>query len=73
MALIEFYEGSKENMMACVDVAAGVPMVGDFISIRSEEWRVIGVTWALDHADDWSNRLLRANVVLERAPQRDDD
>ena len=68
MAKIEFYAGDAERYIAVVDDGA-VPRADEWISIRGETYRVARVTWALDHADNRSERKLRANVALiKRAP-----
>lgn len=66
MARIEFYDGDAAGHMAVVEDGA-VPRVGDLVSVRKVTWRVVAVTWAVDHADDWALTKLRANVSMTRA------
>lgn len=63
---IEFYVGEAAGHIAVVKDTAP-PREGEFINIRKVTYRVVRVTWAVDHADDWSQTQLRANVVLEPA------
>ena len=65
MATIEFYEEGRKMHIAVVHDAVGVPSADEFISIRAQTWKVLHVTWAVDHADVFSRASLRANVVLE--------
>lgn len=43
-----------------------VPPKGSFVNIRGKTWEVTGVTYAVDHSDDWSQTTMRANVNLRR-------
>lgn len=61
VAKIEFYDGDAAGHMCVLDDGA-VPRVGDLISIRKVTWRVVRVTWAVDHADVVMGAKLRANV-----------
>jgi len=66
MAKIEFYDGTKPGMLTAVTDGA-VPREGEFINIRNETWRVVRVTWAVDHADEVASMIrLRANVEMKR-------
>ena len=60
---VEFYDGSHLIAQAWSSMA---PPVGARISIRKEVWTVLGVTYALDHADEMHERGMRANVDLRR-------
>lgn len=64
MALIEFYLGSDTSSLASVKDGA-VPREGEYVNIRQVIYRVIRVTWAVDHADDVAMKQLRANVEVE--------
>jgi hypothetical protein len=46
--LIEFYDGDRLLKSIHSHI---VPTVGSFLSLRSETWKVISVTYAIDHAD----------------------
>lgn len=60
---IEFYDG-ESKMVAYIDSSI-VPMVGSKISIRMKKWVVVGVTYALDQADNHDLSKMRANVDLK--------
>jgi len=62
---VEYYS-SKDKLVAAVD-SATVPVVGSYISIRGETWKVASVSYALDHADSPGLAQMRANVELEPA------
>lgn len=64
MAKIEFYLGDAEKHLAVLDDSC-VPRAGEFINIRQITYQVVKVTWAVDHADDFAHRSLRANITLE--------
>lgn len=66
MAKIEFYVGNADKHIAVLDDGA-VPRADEMISIRKRTYRIVHVTWAVDHADDPRSRALRACVVLEDA------
>lgn len=59
---IEFYHGKK---VIAVVKSSMVPTVGSLISIQRNAWRVVGIVYALDHADDFQLRGMRCNVDLE--------
>ena len=61
--VIEFYDGKK---LVASSESSMVPPVGSKISIRKETWVVQQITYALDHADKWDGRCMRANVDLIR-------
>jgi len=63
MGVIEFYNG--KSLVALV-YSSIVPHLGALISIRGEVWRVENIAYALDHADDSSQRSMRANVDIVR-------
>lgn len=63
MAKIEFYIGKAQKHIAVLDDGA-VPRAGEYVNIRGETYLVERVTWAVDHADEWSQTSLRANVEL---------
>lgn len=67
---IEFYDG--EYLIATVK-SSMVPPVGAKISIRGKAWKVMRVTYALDHADDPQGKGMRANVDLKSAAQAKGD
>lgn len=54
-SVIEFYDGQK---IVGQVYSTMVPTVDSFISIKGKTWRVVRVTYALDH------RQMRANVDL---------
>lgn len=58
---VEYYNG--KDLIVRVKSSI-VPTVGSLISIRKETWKVISVTYAIDHADDWQRSGTRANVDL---------
>ena len=63
--LIEFYDGN--NRIAHVHSSI-VPAVGSMVSIRSQTFKVVRVTYALDRADGMaSEKIMRANVDLKAA------
>lgn len=62
--VIEFYTSPKGSCIACV-VSTMVPTLGSFISIRKTTYKVVGVTYALDHSDDPSPTVMRACVDLK--------
>lgn len=43
-----------------------VPREGDLINIRKVTYRVTGVSFSVDHADDMALRQMRCNVIVER-------
>jgi hypothetical protein len=45
------------------------PNVGDKISIRQKTFEVINKTYALDHADSFAERCMRANIDLKLIPE----
>lgn len=59
---IEYYDGDR--IVASVE-SSMVPTVGSRISIRKETWAVVRVTFALDHADEPMEKVMRANVDIE--------
>lgn len=58
---IEFYE--ENNLVAWV-ASSMIPMVGDKISIRKKTWQVAGVSFSLDHAEEYVETAMRCNVQL---------
>lgn len=58
---IEFYRAGSELPFASIE-SPMVPPVGSKISILEQSWKVVGVTYALDHLDEPARRCLRANV-----------
>lgn len=58
---IEFYDG---DMLLFIAKSSMVPLVGSLINIKLQVWKVKKVTYALDHADDYFQRAMRANVDL---------
>lgn len=59
---IEFYDSN--GLVAAVE-SSMVPAVGQYISIREETWEVMNVTFALDCADEHSERQMRCNIDIE--------
>lgn len=64
MAAIEFYILDAAKHIAVLDDSA-VPRGGELINIQSVTYRVVCVTWAVDHADRVTGASLRANVILK--------
>lgn len=64
MTKLEFYLGNADKHLTVLD-AESVPRSGEYVNIRKRTFRVVRVTWAVDHADDWSQAKLRANIELE--------
>lgn len=63
---VEFYIGDKS--ISRVE-SAMVPPVGSYISIRGEAYSVVGITFAVDRADDpIDRRTMRCNVDLRKLP-----
>lgn len=62
---IEFYHYPDVTMIASVDSSMRIE-VGQHVSIRGKPWTARKVTFALDYADDYSQRALRCNVELEQ-------
>jgi len=60
---LEFYRGEK--LLASV-ASSLVPHVGGLVSIRGKTWKIVNVTYAVDHSDAvFSNRVMRANIDVE--------
>lgn len=59
---IEFYDGDK--IVATVE-SSMIPQIGSKISIRKKTWEVTHVTFALDHADEARERMMRCNVDIK--------
>ncbi len=70
MDVIEFYDGDAKYALAIVP-SSMPPPDGAKISIRGKTWEVIGVTYALDHADEPDQRGMRANVSLRATQQQE--
>ncbi|HZX79909.1 MAG TPA: hypothetical protein VFE72_03015 [Lysobacter sp.] len=65
--VIEFYRPGSHHHLAVVDSSMRLE-VGDLISIRKKTWKVVFVSYAVDHADDVIASRMRQNVTLEEAP-----
>lgn len=63
---VEFYnvDGKPGRDLVASVKSSIVPPVGSKISIRKQTWEVVGVSYSLDHADDFASACLRANVEL---------
>ncbi len=66
MAKIEFYIGSSSKSIVSLTDSA-VPREGEFVNIKKITYEVLHVTWAIDHCDKLTEKLLRANVELKKA------
>ena len=61
--LVEFYNG--RHLVVAVKTSI-VPLKKSLVSIRKKTWVVVGVTYAVDYADDTIGiRGMRANVDLK--------
>jgi len=60
--IIEFYCDDKP---ICRVGSSMPPNVGDKISIRQKTFEVINKTYALDHADNFWEQCMRANIDLK--------
>jgi hypothetical protein len=65
---VEFHIAGKEtrSLVAALSDVGAIPREGELISIRKETWRVVRVTWCVDHADEIGETALRANVEVSR-------
>ena len=61
--VIEFYEANTPQMIAIVE-SAMVPTVGSMISIRGVTWKVASVSYAVDNASSYNDKVMRANIDL---------
>lgn len=62
-SLLEFYDGEKLLIRLS---SAMVPPIGYYISIKKVTWLVVGVTYAIDYAENSQNeRIMRANIDLQ--------
>lgn len=59
---IEFWEG--EHLMFGMD-SSFAPAEGELVNIKKRTYRVIGRSFTVDHADDFAERQIRCNVILE--------
>ena len=66
---IEFYnvEADPRRNLVAVVKSSIVPPVESKINIRGKTYIVMQVTYAIDHADDATSCLMRANVDLRLA------
>lgn len=66
MPRVEFYiSGQERGLIVALDAEA-VPRKGEFVSISGNTWRILRVTWAVDHSDDPRHKQLRAVVEMEQ-------
>ena len=63
---VEFYDRDSQHPF-CTVRASLPPAKGDLVSIRGETWKVLGRSFSVDHADDFSQTAMRCNVIVERA------
>lgn len=61
--VIEYYAVDGENLV-CTVQSNMVPTVGSFINISGKTWKVINVTYTVDHSDNQLKKHMRANVDL---------
>ena len=63
---VEFHLVGSDKNLAYARNCGGVPAKDDLISIKAATYKVIRVTWCLDHSLSASQSTLRANVALEQ-------
>ena len=62
---VEFYLGASHMPFCTVD-AEFQPNEGDYVSIKGCTYKVIGRSFTVDHADRFTERNMRCNVIVER-------
>lgn len=62
--LVEFY--TEKGMIASIRSSI-VPPKGSCINIRKETYRVTGVSYCVDHVDEFHETCVRANVDVRKA------
>ena len=63
--MLEFWIG--QTVIQSIE-SSHAPVAGDLVSIRGRTLRVIGRSYALDHADRSYQRAMRCNVIVEELP-----
>lgn len=62
---VEFYVDGADKHIAAVSGVGAIPSTGDLVNIRGKTYRVLSITWAVDHSDEWAETELRANMDIE--------
>ena len=62
---VEFYLGWQRQPFLIVDSSIA-PNEGELVSIRGETWKVIGRSFAVDYADQRTQRSMRCNLIVEK-------
>jgi hypothetical protein len=62
---VEFYLGAA-YMPFCTVNAEFQPNDGDFVNIAKVTYKVTGRSFTVDHADSFTGRSMRCNVMVEK-------
>lgn len=60
----EFYDGNNQHHFIRVDGAPAFA-IGHYVNICKANWKVVGISWSVDHFDE-PDQQLRQNVILEK-------
>lgn len=66
---LEFFEADSQRPFLIVDSSLR-PSEGELVNIRGETWKIVGVSFAVDYADEINERKMRCNVIV--APNEPD-
>lgn len=62
---VEFYLGAAQQPF-CIIEAEFQPNDGDFVNIKGCTYKVTGRSFTVDHADSFTQRSMRCNVIVQR-------
>ena len=57
-----------DSLLLGVD-SSFAPQEGELINIKNVTYLVVGRSFAVDHADDFAERQVRCNVIVEPEPE----
>lgn len=65
---VEFYRGASQNPFCTIE-AEFQPNDGDLVNISSVTYQVTGRSFTMDHADSFTERSMRCNVIVEKVDE----